>query len=425
MKDKMIELFDKMTPAINKLTNNNIIRGISGGMMATLPITVLGSFSLLLVVVPLGPFTTFVTESGLAGILSNAYAFTMGLLAIYVVFFVTKSLVTAYMPEDDGMAAAVAGLASFLILTPIGALADGVAALPTTWLGAQGTFTALFVSIFAAKVYVFFKKNGYTIKMPASVPPMVSNVFTSITPFVSIGVVSIFVSYLFSISDWGSVHQAIYSILQGPLQELGGNIVAVCFLSFLMQLLWFFGIHGQNVLSAFYNPIWMALDLQNMAAFASGDTPPNIVGAAFYGVFCFGGYQLGLIFWMLKSKSKRYREVGKLALGPSIFGIGEPLNFGFPLVLNFRFIFPFLTNGVFMLALAYFVIDIGLVPHLNGSTVVFGLPVFFSAFIQGGWKVVLLMVATQVIPILLWYPWFKMAEKDAVKEEQAVIEEAS
>lgn len=423
MKDSVLQFFERITPLINKISANKILQGISGGMMATLPITVIGSFSLLLVVVPLGPVTDFIRSSGLAGILNNAYTYTMGFLALYVVFFVTKSLVHAYMEEEDGISAAAAAIAGFLILTPLGAMEDGSSYMPLSWLGAQGTFTSLIVAIMSARVFVFCKSRGLTIKMPAGVPPMVSNVFASICPFVLVGVICIIVSFGFAQSQFGSFHQMIYSILQMPMQQLGGNIVTVCFLSFLMQLLWFFGIHGQNVLSAFYNPIWLALDLQNMAAYASGGEVPNIVGNAFYTVFCFGGYQLSLILLLLRSKSKQHREVGKLALGPSIFGIGEPLNFGFPLVLNFKFLFPFLTNGVLMLALAYFVINIGWVPKLNGAATVFGLPIFFTAFIQGGWKVVVLMAVTQIIPIALWYPWFKMAEKEAVAQEMAALEE--
>lgn len=421
MKDKAMAFFEKLTPLIDKISSNKILLGVSGGMMATLPITVIGSFSLLLVVVPLGFLTTWINASGLAVILNNAYTYTMGFLAVYVCFFVTKCLVQEYLKNDDGFAASAAALAAFLILTPLGMGEEG-AVLSTTWLGAQGTFTSLIVTIFSAKTYVFFKARGFTIKMPAGVPPMVANVFASITPFITIGVSAIIVSVLFSNSDFGSFHQAIYSILQMPMQSLGGNIVTVLFLSFLMQLLWFFGIHGQNVLAAFYNPIWLALDLQNMAAYAAGTTPPNIVGNAFYSVFCFGGYQLALIFLLVRSKSKRYREVGKLALGPSLFGIGEPLNFGFPLVLNFKFLFPFLTNGVFMLGLAYFVTSIGLVPRLNGAAVIFGLPIFSMAFLEGGWKVVLLMAVTQILPVFLWYPWFKLGEKEAMAQELAAIE---
>jgi PTS system cellobiose-specific IIC component len=421
MKEKLLALFEKISPYINKISENKILQGVSTGMMATLPMTVVGSFSLLLCVVPLGPVSDLINNSGLSVILNNVFQYTMGLLAIYMVFFITKNLVHLYLPEDDGTAAAAAGILSFLALTPMGELkeGEGILGIPTTWLGSQGAFAALFVSIISALIYVWFKKHGYTIKMPQGVPPMVANVFVSITPFVAIAVLFIIISYVFSLTDAGTFHQAIYSLLQMPMQKLGGNIWTVMFLSFLMQLIWFFGLHGQNILSPFYMPIWLALDLQNLTAFQAGQEMPNIVGNAFYQVFCFGGLQLGLIYLLMRSKSKRFREVGKLSFVPAIFGIGEPLNFGLPLVLNFKFLFPFLTNGVFMLGLSYLAIASGLVPRLNGSAVVFGLPIGVTAFLQGGWRVVVLQIVTQVIlPTFLWYPWFKFAEKEVLKEEK-------
>ena len=50
MKEKLELLFEKMTPIINKISTNKFLQGLSGGMMATLPITVVGSFALFVLV---------------------------------------------------------------------------------------------------------------------------------------------------------------------------------------------------------------------------------------------------------------------------------------------------------------------------------------------------------------------------------------
>ena len=127
---------------------------------------------------------------------------------------------------------------------------------------------------------------------------------------------------------------------------------------------------------------------------------------------------------LLRARSKQFREFGKLGIGPAIFGIGEPLNFGMPLILNFKFIVPFLTNGVLMLAVAYLAIASGLVPHLNGTTFVFGLPFGIGAFLEGGWKVLALAIVVNIIlPYFLWMPWVKMADKEAYQQEQGAHKE--
>lgn len=264
-----------------------------------------------------------------------------------------------------------------------------------------------------------------------TVPPIVSNVFASLIPFALCAVLFTLISWGFAKTSIGNFHQLIYSLLQAPMSQLGGNIWAMLLISVLCQVLWFFGIHGQNVLSPFYTPVWMALDAANLAAIAAGEAAPNIVGSAFYSIFCFGGYQIALCLLLLRSRSEQYRSFGKLGIGPAIFGIGEPLNFGMPLILNFKFIVPFLTNSVIALGVAYIAIATGLVPHLNGAAVAFGLPFGVSAFLEGGWRVlVLAIVVNIVIPYFLWMPWVKHADKEAYLEEkemtaeEAALEEA-
>lgn len=424
MKEKLELLFEKMTPIINKISTNKFLQGLSGGMMATLPITVVGSFALLLAVVPMGPITTFITDSGLKEVFLSVNTFTMGLLGVYMAILIAKNLTQQYLPNDDGITAAVISFLGFMIVTPLGTTKDQVSAIPTTWLGSQGAFSAIVVATLTVVIYKYCKEHNLTIKMPDGVPPMTANVFAGIIPFVLVSVLFIAIRYIFSLTSVGCLHQAVYTLLQIPMQQLGGNIGTVLLVAFLAQVLWFFGIHGQNVLSPFYSPVWLAMDATNLAAFSAGKVGPNIVGNAFFNIFYFGGYQIALCILMFQSKSRQHKEFAKLGIGPSLFGIGEPLNFGMPLILNFKFIFPFLTNGVIGLAIAYIAIATGLVPHLNGTAYVFGLPFGVAAFLQGGWKVLSLAVVTNIIvPYFLWMPWVKMADKEALKQEQGTVAE--
>lgn len=424
MKEKLELLFEKMTPIINKISTNKFLQGLSGGMMATLPITVVGSFALLLAVVPMGPITTFITDSGLKEVFLAVNTFTMGLLGVYMAILIAKNLTQQYLPNDDGITAAVISFLGFMIVTPLGTTKDQVSAIPTTWLGSQGAFSAIVVATLTVIIYKYCKEHNLTIKMPDGVPPMTANVFAGIIPFVLVSVLFIAIRYIFSLTSVGCLHQAVYTLLQIPMQQLGGNIGTVLLVAFLAQVLWFFGIHGQNVLSPFYSPVWLAMDAANLAAFSAGKVGPNIVGNAFFNIFYFGGYQIALCILMFQSKSRQHKEFAKLGIGPSLFGIGEPLNFGMPLILNFKFIFPFLTNGVIGLAIAYIAIATGLVPHLNGTAYVFGLPFGVAAFLQGGWKVLALAVVTNIIvPYFLWMPWVKMADKEALKQEQGTVAE--
>lgn len=417
MKEKFTEIFKKISPYISALSRNKYLQAISGGMMATLPITLIGSIAVLLLVFPLDFVKNAIGALGLTGALGAANTFTIGCLALYVAFLIAKNLVQQFIQEDDGTSAGIISLLSFLLVTPLGQTVEEVSAIPTTWLGSAGVFSAMIIGLISGRIYVLAKQRGWTIKMPESVPPMVMKVFTGLIPSILIGVLFIIVNKLFSLTSFGSMHQAIYTILQTPLQNIGGSLPAMILLTIIAQTLWFFGIHGTNVTNPIVTPIWLALDVMNLNAVMSGEVAPNIIGYAFFMTITFGGTALGLVILMLRSKSKQYRQLGKLAIVPALFGITEPVIFGTPLVLNFKFAIPFIFNNAICIIFAYVLTALNIVPRFMGTTYVFGLPIGFSAAIQGSIRIIILQLVIQLLSILLWWPWFKSAEKEAVMNE--------
>lgn len=419
---KIEAFFESITPAIERISGNKYLKAISGGMMATLPITIIGSIAVLLLVFPIESVKNFIVASGITPVLSIANTFTIGALALYVSFTVAKSLVQQFLPEDDGSTAGIASVISFLIVTPLDQTVDNITAIPTTWLGAAGVFSAMIIAICSGRFYVMAKQKGWTINMPASVPPMVTKVFEGLIPTVCTAIVFMVVQRLFASTSYGCLHAAIYEILQTPLQNLGGSIWTMILVSLIAQTLWFFGIHGTNVTNPAVQPIWLALDVINLNAVLAGDSAPNAIGYAFFMTVTFGGTALGLVINMLMSKSKQYRELGKLAIVPALFGITEPVIFGTPLVLNFKFAIPFIFNNTIVLFVAYLLTITGMVPHFMGTTYVFGLPIGFSAAIQGSIAIILMQLGIQILSFFLWRPFFKMQEKEALLAEQAMME---
>ncbi len=421
MKEKVIAWFDKINPVFDKLGTNIYLQSLSAAMMATLGPVFLGSMSLLMVIFIGSGGKNIAFLQGFVPILMQVTNFTIGAMAIYVVLLLAKNLVNKLIPGDDGISAAIIALMSFLIVTPAAtAQIDGadVNVLPTTWLGAQGVFSAIIIGLLVGKIYAVIKNKGWTIKMPEGVPPMVSRVFEALIPTIVIGIGFIIIARVFLLTPFGSMHQMVYTIIQEPLNGLGGTIGAMIVISLLQQILWFFGIHGTNVIMPIMMPIWMALDMENLEAVSRGETPPNILGNAFFTTITWGGLALGLVMLMLFSKSKQYRELGKISIIPAIFGITEPVIFGTPLVLNFKLAFPFIFNNSIAIGLSYVLIKMGIVARFTGAATVFGLPVGAFAAIQGKGSIIVLMLIIQLIlGPLLWYPWFKWAEKDAVKKE--------
>lgn len=420
-KDRVTDFMNsKVAPLVEWLGDSKYLQTISQSMMSLLTPLIVGSFAVLFNSFPISEVTAFFASVGLTPIFSAVYRFTVGSMSLYVAFLMAKNLTEKVKPGEDGTLAGVLSLMSFLVLTPSGTLEDGTAALPTTWLGAQGVFSAMIIGLVIGRVYAFFRQKGWTIKMPPSVPPMVTKVFDSLFPGITITVLVIIVGYAFAATPFGSMHQCIYSVIQTPLKGLGGTLPAMILASLLMQLLWFFGIHGSNVIGSIVNPLWMAMDAENLAALAAGQALPNMFGYAFFCIFTFSGTSLALVMLMLVSKAKRYRELGKVASVPIIFGIGEPVVFGVPLMLNFDLAVPLITNNAICLAIAGLLTYAGIISPCVGVAPVFGMPVGFYALVGGSASVVIAHLILQlVVGPLLWLPWFKRVEKRELALENA------
>ena len=417
--------FDRLGGPLDKFGKNKYLKSVSGGMMATLPITLIGSIASLLNTIPLDFMRKTIESLGLSMILNNVYALTMGGLALYSSFFVASNVIKQFSPGEDGNLAGITSLLSFLILTPLGMLEDGTGYIPITWLGAQGVFSAIIVGLFVGRLYVLIRKKGLIINMPSSVPPMVQSTFEGLIPSVLISIVFVVLARIFEATGFETFHNVIYMILQKPLTNIGGSFGAMLFMCIFGQLLWFFGIHGTSIIYPIAMPIWMTMDAENLQAVMAGNEAPNIIGAAFFATVTFGGTALGLVINMLMSDSKQFKELGKISIIPALFGITEPVIFGTPLVMNFKFAFPFIFNNAIALSIAYVLTIMGIVPRFIGAQSPMGLPVGFSAAMQGSVAIIILQLVIQVISIVLWRPFFKMQEKEALAKEHEVSTEVT
>lgn len=412
----------KYQPLVNKMSNNRYLKAIMNGMMGAMPVTIIGSLAALLKQFPIEGYQNFLAETGISNILQLPITFTTNFLALIFVFTITNSVVESF--NKKGTVAAIIAVVSFMILTPVESVGEGfsmVTNIPMTWLGSTGLFSALIVSIIVGRLFVWISDKGWTIKMPDSVPPFITDSFAGLVPGTLIVTLFTIVAGVMAQTSFGSIHQMIYGVLQIPLQNLGGNIWAILIVALIGQILWFFGIHGTMVTFGVIMPIWMAMDVAQLNAYSNGQDLPNIVGLNFFMVYSMGGTALGLIALMLLSKSVRYKTLGKLAVAPALFGITEPVIFGTPLVLNPTFAIPFIFNNLISLSLAYVLTTIGILPRLTGVGAPTGTPIVLQGLITGGWRVAIYQGVQVLLWIALWYPFFKIAEKQSLADEKETI----
>ena len=405
------ELMVKVLGFAGKVQGNKYLTAISQGLMQTLPILMIGSIALLLAVLPIDAWQGLITDLGIKAKLLAGSTLTTSLIALYSCFCIGYQLAIQY--KQDGIAAGLISVFSFLVLTPLN---EG--ALDTSWLSAQGLFAAMIASLVCTRIYVLCIEKNLTIKMPEGVPGFVQRSFQTLFPAIISGAVAMVASFLFGLTSYGSFAQMIYSVVAIPLQGLSGNVWSLVFIVFIQMILWFFGIHGSLVVGSFITALYLPMDTANMDALAAGlsnSELPHILGKTFYGLYAgiggAGGTLSLLIVILIFAKAKKNKTLGKLAIVPGCFTINEPVVFGYPLILNPIMAIPFIITPLVQILVAYAAIAVGLVPRLTGIQVPFGMPILLNGFMAGGWQHAILQIICIAIGVAIWFPFFKLSDK--------------
>lgn len=420
-------MFSADSPLIKKLEKLNewldslsFLKVLTSGLTMILPVIIVGAFSSLFANFPVESYQEFIQRVGLKEIFTLGGQFSTNIISLIAVMSITYVYVQS--KKIPAIIPSIISLIAFLILTPLESI-DETTYISFEWLGSAGFFVAILTAFAIGKIYVIMIKNQWILKMPKSVPTMVSQSFASLVPSAVIILIAMILRYLFSLTGFGNIHSVIFTLIQTPITNLGNSLVALIIITLLSRLLWMMGIHGMLVLMPILLTVFMPLDLQNLEAYTNGQPLPNIVGLAFW-ILCTsiggGGATLGLNFLMaFNAKSEQYKTLGKLSLPSGIFGINEPLIYGIPIVFNALYAIPYIFAPIVNLIIGYFLIQSGLVPAPSGASILgMPIPIFFVGLIQGSWKLGVMQIFFLVINTIMYYPFFKAGDRTLLLKEQ-------
>lgn len=271
-------------PVAAKIGSQKHLVALRDAFISTMPITMAGSIAVLLNAF----FRDFPTDWGWTGFVEamqpligiNGYVYngTLAIVSIIFAFSLGYNLSKAY--EVDRLAGGLVSLAAFVMNLTVTVSLDAVKAaiaasnanfdvntLPKEFAGiygffslsqvnGTGLFTAMIFGFISTIIYAKLMRRNIIIKMPDSVPPAVSKAFAAIIPaLVALYVVGIIDWAFFKITNM-DVITWISKTIQEPLLSLSQGYGAVLLVTFLVQLLWFFGIHGPNVLAPVLESLW-------------------------------------------------------------------------------------------------------------------------------------------------------------------------
>ncbi|MGX7030100.1 PTS sugar transporter subunit IIC [Vagococcus zengguangii] len=412
-----------------KLANQRHLRAIRDGIIATLPLIIIGSFFLIVAFPPLPEswgITQFLQEN--AATILLPYRMTMYIMSLYATFGIGASLSKTYGLDviSGGILATIAFLLTFVPVNIPAEAADAAGAvgfvLPMANLGGGGMFVAIITSIIAVEIYRIMDKSKFKITMPEQVPPSVARSFESLTPTLVVILGMATITYFLGF-DW---HTAIAKVVT-PLVSAADSLPSVLLLIFLITFFWVFGIHGVSIIGSVARPLWLQLLDGNTAAQAAGETLPNIAAEPFFQWFIWiggSGCTIGLaILLAFVAKSKYGSKLGKAVIMPSIFNINEPVIFGVPIVLNPVLMIPFMITPMICATIAWFVTKAGLVNPVT-VTAPWTLPGPIGAFLAtgGDWRAAVLNIVLIIVSVICYYPFVKIYDRNELAKENGTAQ---
>lgn len=429
MMDKLISQIEKMKPFFEKLSRNIYLRAIKDGFISAMPVVLFSSIFMLIAYVP--NVWGFYWSDEVVAFIVKPYTFSMGILGLLVAATTAKSLTDSYnrkLPATkqlNRVSTMIAAIVVFLFLSAT-EIAQGegdavVAGFSSGYLGTTGLLAAFVAAFITVIVYNLCLKNDIAIKMPEEVPPNISQAFTDVIPFA----IAVLIAYGIDIAIRSltgvSFAQAVIEMFQ-PLFTAADGYVGIAIIYGAMAFFWFIGIHGPSIVEPAITAIAFLNMDANLALIQGGEHAANIITPGLqYFVATLGGTGATFVvpyLFMWFGKSKQNKAVGKASFIPTSFGVNEPILFGGPLVLNPVFFVPFVLAPILNVWIFKFFVE---VIGMNSFAYFLPWPTPAPIGIVLGTGIAPLSFVVAaillVVDALIYYPFFKVYDKQILEEE--------
>ncbi len=165
--------------------------------------------------------------------------------------------------------------------------------------------------------------------------------------------------------------------------------------------------------------------MANIEAFQAGNPLPDATYLMLYNCLFFGGTgnTIALCIDMFFAKSEKFKAMRNLMFIPNLFNITEPVIFGVPVMLNPIFFVPLVLSCVVPALIGLPLLSVLPIAYNPTVQLPWVMPTFITALMQGGVFYMLVILACVAVTSLLWFPFFKVADTQALEEERVLAEQ--
>lgn len=407
-----------------KVGQNKFLSAMQAAMMSLTGLTMVGAISQIICSIGGETFLgLFRTGDTVYNLINLPYQFTMNFLTLWIVALFSYSYAKTLKLKSPIVTVVNTLIGFLLVAGGMITSESGQTGLDLTFLGAQGMFVGFMIVFISVRIEKICTDRDIRIKMPDVVPSSLQNGFAAILPFLFTVIILLTASTLVTTLTNGAytICTGFKALLAAPLGTLT-SIPGMFILAIFAALMWCFGIHGSNILSPIVVPLTIQAATTNAALHEAGQPLIFFPIALYVYKSAIGGTgnTFPLVLMGLRSKSKQIRAISKISLVPGWFLINEPLTFGLPIMYNPILCIPYVLNIPVIIALTWIAYEVGfLSPAWIPITVL--LPIGFTQYLSTlRWQNAIWDYLMMIPCALIYYPFFKMYEKQLVAKEQAM-----
>lgn len=425
MGEKRIGVLYKLYVGMNQ---SKLLLCIRSSLIMLTPVLFSGSMALMLKSLPILAYQQFIqtfANGMIYHLLTILYNSTFGVLSLYAAL--SLSICYSQQIAEDNKHSLGSVLTSFLVFVILSGTFDNAICVEN-W-DASGMFTAVVSALSASFFYDYLsRKMRKGIRLfTEGTDEFFRNAFLALFPTMVVsGGAVVFNMLLMVLFDGDNFHMFFSHCMSGLFENMGRNLGTVILFEILSQLMWFFGIHGNDVLEpvcqSFFTP---AIEI-NQKLVENGLEATEIYSKTYLDTFALMGGSGCLMCLLLAilifGKRKSNKKLAKIALFPGIFNIGELTLFGIPVVFNPIFFVPYLLTPVVMVLISSAVIRAGVVP-IPTHQVEWTTPVLLSGYVAtGSISGSVLQFLELIVGVLIYAPFVRIFDKESVRDSQSKMD---
>ena len=387
-------------------------RVIRAGLAMVIPVLFIGSVMVLLNGFPLMAYQSFLDSfmcGAIRGIIGMIQTATVGVLALHLTIALNYSYMNRHSEGNRPavrLGSLLGCLTGFVILV---GLFSGEPDL--SLLSGQGVFSALVAAMVGSSLFRRFETalNSRKMLLVEGAENEFNAALHIVLPY--IGVVLCFavadrlVTQAFAVESVQDLFQKVMSLV---FHRMYRSYCTGLLFTTLTCLMWWFGIHGNNVLNQIAEDMFTTIIPGQIVSKSFIDTFVNMGGTG-----CMLGFLMAMMIFGKRSSTKK---LTKIAFLPGLFNISELFVFGFPVIYNPYMFIPFILAPILCYSNAYMLTYMGFLPPVT-SEVIWTTPALMSGFLAtGSPRGIIVQLMNIIISAACYTPFLIKYEKKSSDE---------